>query len=145
MSPSKRLEPIRRFAENNQRTAARELGKSQRELNLQQQKLEELRNYHRQYMAQYEAAGRQGLNSAQLQEYQAFLAKLTTAIKQQEAVVEASRSDRVRKQAVWQQKYSRTNALDKAVDRFKKREHKEREAREQKDSDERGQRNRQDS
>lgn len=140
MAPSKRFRPVLRIAESRERTAAHELGSSQRHMQEQEAKLEELRCYHQEYLERFDVAARSGITAAQLREYQAFISKLEHAVREQEAAVHASGTDCTARQAVWQQKRVRSKVLDKVVRRFETEERRAQENREQKESDDRNQR-----
>ncbi|MFC1602454.1 flagellar export protein FliJ [Pseudomonadota bacterium] len=142
MSPSKRFKPVLRVAESHERKAASQFGDSQRYVQEQEAKLNELRQYHDEYLEQFNAVSRTGISAAQLREYQAFLAKLDLAIKEQEAVVQASDKNRSVKKEAWQQKHMRSKVLDKVVQRHQEEEKRILEKREQKEADEKSQRRR---
>jgi flagellar FliJ protein len=137
MVPSQRFKPVLRIAESRERKAAHQLGDSQRNVQEQEAKLEELRRYHKEYLERFDSAARVGISAAQLREYQAFLAKLEMAIKEQESVVQQSQHVCTTHREEWQQKYIRTQALDKVVQRCKTEERNTQEKREQKEIDER--------
>ncbi len=138
--PSKRLKPVQRVAASRERTAAMELGDSRRRMREHEERLEELRGYHREYLERFHTSAKSGMSATQLQEYRAFLTKLERAIHEQESVVERSRSECSVRQENWQQKHVRTQALGKVVERYEREEQKQQDVREQKESDERNQR-----
>ncbi|MCW8848070.1 MAG: flagellar export protein FliJ [Sedimenticola sp.] len=140
MVPSKRFQPVKRVAESRESDAARELGHSQKRMRDQEAKLEDLKRYHQEYLERFETTARQGMSASQMQEYRVFLEKLDTAIREQEKVVLASKSECVTRKEQWQQKRVRTQALGKVMDRFKSAELKVQEKREQDEADERSQR-----
>lgn len=140
MSPSKRLKPVQQVADSREKAAAKQFGDSQRSLNGHKGKLDELRQYHHEYMERFQKAMQNGISSAQLQEYRAFIAKLNEAIRQQEQVVASSQQDRSSKQNNWQKKHTRVMALGKVVERYKKEEAKTADKKEQSEADERSQR-----
>ncbi len=142
MVPSKRLEPVKRVAESREKDAARALGDSQRRMRDQEAKLEDLRRYHREYLGRFQSAAEQGMTASQMQEYRAFLEKLDLAIREQEKVVRASKTDCDSKKEHWQQKHVRTKALGKVMDRFRTAEKREVEKKEQNETDDRNQRGR---
>ncbi len=139
MVRSKRLRPVQRVAVSNEQTAARELGDCRRSVHKQEQRLEELCGYHDEYLQRFNSAARSGMSSTQLQEYRAFLSKLELAIKEQELIVLAKRSECSGQKEVWQQKRVRTQALGKVVNRYQQEERKDADVREQKESDDHGQ------
>ena len=140
MSPSKRFKPVLRVAESHERNAAHQFGDSQRHTQEQEAKLDELRHYHDEYLERFNTVSRNGINAAQLREYQAFLAKLDLAIKEQEAVVQASSENQSIKKEAWQQKHVRSKVLDKVMQRYKTEEKHVAEKREQKEADDKNQR-----
>ncbi len=142
MSSSKRLRPVQRIASHSERQAARAFGASQRVLSGEEAKLEELRSYHREYLQRFESEARNGMSATQLQSYRAFLVKLEAAIHQQEEVVAVSNERHRQQRREWQQRYSRSQALDKVVAHSQEKERLEQERREQSESDDRSQRRR---
>jgi len=122
MAPSDRLKPVRRVAESRERDAAKAYGDARRALRDQQTKLEQLRRFHQEYQGRFDAACRGGLSVGELQEYLAFLARLQQAVAQQEAVVETSRQAHTEKRQQWQARHLRTQAVGKAIERFRKEE-----------------------
>ena len=140
MSPSKRLSPVQRIAQSRERKAARHMGESHKNLLAEEARLLQLKQYHEEYLARFEAAARQGLSSAQLQEYRAFLDKLDQAIGQQERVVEARKLDHSSRQDNWRETHVRSQALDKVVRRYRQQERQTADHQEQKESDDRSQR-----
>jgi flagellar FliJ protein len=139
MVPSKRLKPVQRVAETRERTAAKELGDSRRHMRAQEERLDELHRYHREYLERFHVSAQSGMTATQLQEYRAFLTKLERAIREQESVVAESRNQCSQHQENWQQKHVRTQALGKVMERYQREERKQEDVREQKESDERSQ------
>jgi flagellar FliJ protein len=137
MAPSDRLKPVRRIAENRERDAAKRLGDAQRILQDQESKLEQLRLFQKEYQQRFEEAARNGMSAAKLRDYQMFMAKLQQAVVQQESVVEASRHHRGLQKARWQEKFTRTQAIGKVIERHRQEELKDQERKDQKETDER--------
>ena len=140
MSPSKRLSPVQRVAQSREQKAARHMGESHKNLLAEETKLEQLKQYHAEYLSHFETAARKGLSSAQLQEYRAFLDKLDQAIGEQERVVAARKLDHSNKKDDWRETHTRTQALDKVVRRYQQQERQSADRQEQKESDDRSQR-----
>ena len=84
MKSSRRLGPIAKLAKQRERTAASHLGDSLRQADLQQKQLDDLIHYRDEYVAGFKAAGKAGLSSVQLRDYQLFLSRLESAIQQQQ-------------------------------------------------------------
>lgn len=140
--PSKRFEPIQRVATDRERKAASALGKSLKTRQEAEHRLGELRAYHAEYLERYRSATLNGLSAAQLRDYQVFIDKLEQAIVQQEQItVEAqSLSDTSKNQ--WRDKYTRTQVMNKVVQKLQTGERQASDKREQSDQDERNQRRR---
>jgi flagellar FliJ protein len=140
MSPSKRLKPVQKLARNREQDAARTMGRSHQTLQQEEAKLLQLKLYHQEYLERFDEAAKQGISANRLQEYRAFLARLDLAIREQENVVEHSKIDHSSKKLNWRKKHTRTEALNKVVNRHETNEKRAEDRREQKESDERSQR-----
>jgi flagellar FliJ protein len=140
VSPSKRFKPVQRVAESREKRAAQEFGDSQRRQHAQEARLQELKNYHKEYLERFQSAAKNGISAPQLMEYRAFLSKLETAIREQEKVVMASQHECSRSKAQWQEKHMRTQVLGKVVERAENAEKRTQQGREQKEQDEFSQR-----
>jgi flagellar protein FliJ len=136
MSPSKRLKPVQQVAESRERNAARTMGQARKHLAQEEAKLLQLRQYHQEYLDRFKLASSQGISVTQLQEYRAFLAKLDDAIRQQEKIVATSETNHSNQKDNWKQKHTRTQALGKVVERYRKEERKDEDLKEQKANDE---------
>jgi flagellar protein FliJ len=140
MSPSKRLKPVQQVAHSRETAAARTMGRSHKTLQQEEAKLNQLKQYHEEYLQRFESAAQKGISANHLQEYRAFLGKLDTAIKDQEKVVANSKVDHSSNKDTWRQKHTRTQALNKVAERHLPNEKKAADQKEQKESDERSQR-----
>ena len=143
MTSSKRFQPVRRVAQSREHTAARELGDSQRRMQQQEARLEELKRYHNEYLERFRDAAQVGISAPQRPDYQAFLNKLSQAIREQEKIVRFSHQECSNKKETWQQKRVRSQALGKVMERFQTAERRAEDTREQKEQDERNQRGKQ--
>jgi flagellar FliJ protein len=134
------MQPVQRLAQNRKEQAVRRLGESQQHLQLQQNKLEELRAYRDQYARDFEASGGDGLGAMRVQDYRIFLGRLSEAVHQQEAVIAqcCARHEQTRQQ--WMESRGQSHAFDKLVDRYRVQENKQLERKEQKEQDDRAQR-----
>ncbi len=140
MSSSDRFKPVLKVAENREASAAKKLGQSQQTQKAEEDKLDNLRQYHLDYMQRFKQAASAGMNAGQLREYQAFLNKLDQAINEQEKIVHNSQKNAVQMKKQWAQTHVRTKSMDKAMSRMKDSERKQQDARDQKVSDEIAQR-----
>jgi flagellar FliJ protein len=140
MNASDRFKPVLKVAENREAAAARQFGRSQQQQKAEEDKLENLRQYHIDYMQRFREAASLGMRAAQLREYQAFMSKLEKAISEQEEVVKRSQSTTVRMKQQWTATHVKTQSMDKAMNRMVKQEQKQQDAQDQKMSDELAQR-----
>lgn len=140
MTRSKRMKPVVKVAEGREQAAARVMGEAQRRLSEQEQKLEELISYRAQYTEQFQISGGAGLGAARLQDYRVFLSRLNQAIEQQHQRIEHCQQDCERQRSHWMATRTRSQALDKVVERYQREERRADDRREQRDSDEHGQR-----
>jgi flagellar FliJ protein len=124
-------------AASKERKAARSMGQAKQNLAQQEAKLLQLKLYHQEYLERFQQASSQGISVTQLQEYRAFLAKLDSAIQEQEKIVADSATRHSSQRDNWKQKRTRTQALGKVVERYRKEERKTEDRNEQKENDER--------
>jgi flagellar protein FliJ len=141
MVQSKRLRPVQRVAVSREQSAARELGDSRRYVHRQEERLNELRVYHAEYLERFHVTAKVGMSALQLQEYRAFLAKLERAIREQQDIIAKGINVQEFKKDTWQQKHVRTQVIGNVIDRYKKSERKATDKREQNEADDRSQRN----
>jgi flagellar FliJ protein len=134
------MTPVVKVAESREQAAARILGEAQQRLAAQQRKFDELITYRDQYSSEFQQRSGQGMGVARLQDYRLFLARLNEAIQQQQRVVALCQQDCERQRRHWMSTRTRTQALGKVVDRYRREELQAGERREQLDSDERAQR-----
>ena len=138
--PSDRFKPIHKIASQKERKAAADLGESIKQRDEAEQRLNELRSYLEEYLERFAKATRNGLARNQIMEYQVFIAKLETAITQQEEVVTQVQQDFDSSKARWRGRYTKTKAMENAIERMQEAEQKDHDRKEQADSDDRAQR-----
>ena len=137
MKDSRRLRPVARFARQQERDAARLLGDQLRLVEQQQKQLDNLLQYRDQYVAGFQAAGKEGLTVVQLRDYQLFLSRLDSAILEQQQRLAESRRRCERSRVEWQHRHGRSKAIDKVVDNRKQAESREQDRQEQREQDDR--------
>jgi flagellar protein FliJ len=142
MSRAKRLAPVQSVVEAAERKLAQGLAGLQRRLADAETKLLELERYRGEYEQGFTQRAGGGIGVALLRDYQAFLGRLTEAIRQQQSVVQRTRSERDAEQARWQQAARRVKAVDHVVEQWQAEDRRLVDQREQRDTDERGQRSR---
>ena len=140
MTRSDRLKPMVKIASSHEKEAARLLGEHQRLLDQYETRLGELLSYRKEYRQQFQQAGKEGIMASKMHDYQSFLQRLDIVITQQRQIIEQAILGYEQQKKNWQARRSRTQALDKTVERFKKLEQRENDRKEQKELDEHAQR-----
>lgn len=140
MNKSQRLKPVTEIANANERDAARHMGQQQNVLQQHKDKLDELINYRSEYVEKMVTAGSAGIGAGQMQDYTRFIRRLDEAIIFQRGQIELANRQLEVKQREWQATHTRSEALNKVVDRYRTAEIREQDKREQNENDERAQR-----
>jgi len=81
-------------------------------------------SYRFEYIEQFQSRAKSGIQSGQLQQYQQFISQLDVAIEHQKLTVARSGEVLNEKQNHWRDRHSHKRALNKAVNRFRKKENK---------------------
>lgn len=140
MSRAKRIEPVQDIAEDKEKKLAVSLVGFERRATETQTKLKELESYRLEYQQQYAARAKRGMSVTDLRDYQAFLARLNDAVKQQQALVQRAEAERDAERLRWQEAARKAKALDHVIGKWKTEERRVEDKREQRDTDERAQR-----
>jgi flagellar FliJ protein len=140
MSRAKRLEPVQDLVSDAERRLAQSLATHERRVVEAETKLQDLQRYKSEYERQFTARAGSGMGVADLRDYQAFLARLGEAIRQQQSVVVRTRNERDAERLRWQEAARRAKALDHVVERWQLEERRALDRREQRETDERAQR-----
>lgn len=140
MTRSERMAPVQRLFGEAEKTRARELGDAQRRLADSEARLEELRNYRGEYLNAYRKRVEDGTSVRALRDFQAFLARLDEALRQQEQIVATAREQTAGSRRNWQGAARQVKAVDSVLNRWQVAEVRAGERRDQKDTDERAQR-----
>ena len=122
MNASRRLKPIKKLADNKEKTAAKKLGKSVALRKQHLDKLNQLEYYRKEYLNTMTLKTQQGMSGDKLHQYHLFLTKLDTAIEQQKLVLQQSETALSKSRTDWQSDNSRANAIDKAIKTMKSKE-----------------------
>ncbi len=133
----KRLDPIRRLAQNREDDAARRFAESQATLARHEAQLQEMERYMNEY-----GGGRPGtsLMPSLLANREAFLRQLAEALRWQAGAVQEARSKLDQARDLWLNKHRDTDVLEALIDRSDKSEQQLRERRLQRELDEFAQR-----
>lgn len=140
MSRAKRIEPVQELIEDAERRLAMSVAGFEKRVKEAEAKLQELQHYRLEYQQQFSQRAGRGMGATDLRDYQAFLARLDEAIRQQHGVVQRVQAERDAERQNWQKAAIKAKALDHVVDKWRAEERSLQEKREQRDSDERGQR-----
>ena len=125
--------------ETDERRKAQTLANSERAVNEGEAKLAELDGYREAYLRDFAARAVGGISAARARDYQAFLARLDEALREQTEVVARARAQRADLLAKWRGAARRTAAVDRALQRGLTEERHRLERREQGEADERAQ------
>lgn len=140
MKRAKRLEPVQHIVDEAQKRLAMSVAAFEKRLLDGEKKLEELVRYKAEYEQGFQQRAAGGIGVMEMRDYQAFLARLAEAIKQQQALVNRARAEHEAERVKWQEALKRSKALGHVVERWQAEERHVTERREQRESDERAQR-----
>jgi flagellar FliJ protein len=140
MTRAKRLEPVQHIVDEAQKRLATSVAAYEKRVVDGETKLGELERYKAEYEQAFQQRAGRGIGATDLRDYQAFLARLAEAIKQQQALVTRARAEHEAERLKWQDALKRSKALGHVVERWHAEERHVTERREQRESDERAQR-----
>jgi flagellar FliJ protein len=140
MTRAKRLEPVQHIVDEAQKRLALSVAAFEKRVLDGEAKLAELERYKAEYEQGFSQRAGRGIGVTELRDYQAFLAKLAEAIKQQQALVNRARAEHQAERLKWQDALKRSKALGHVVERWHAEERHVSDRREQRESDERAQR-----
>jgi flagellar FliJ protein len=140
MKRAQRLEMVQQVVDDQERRRAEALAGSEGRLSESETKLAELQSYHAGYVRDFALRAESGMDGALARDYQAFLARLDEALKQQRQVVVRARAQRDGELQIWQGAAQRAEVVGQMVKRFLTEELRVLDRREQHESDERAQR-----
>ncbi|MFC4308539.1 flagellar export protein FliJ [Steroidobacter flavus] len=140
MTRAKRLEPVQHIVDEAQKRLAMSVAAFEKRVLDGEQKLDELVRYKAEYEQGFQQRAATGIGVMEMRDYQAFLARLAEAIKQQQALVTRARAEHEGERVKWQEALRRSKALGHVVERWQAEERHVTERREQRESDERAQR-----
>lgn len=140
MTRAKRMKPVQNLFDDSERQLALGLATIERKVAEAEAKLQELERYRSDYDKQFAQRAGRGIGATSLRDYQAFLARLSEAIRQQQAVVKRAQSERDAERQRWQEAAKRAKALGHVVEQWQTEERRASDRREQRESDERAQR-----
>jgi len=137
MKRAQRLEMVQNVVEDQERRRAEALALSERRVTESEAKLAELQSYLDSYVRGFAIRAESGIDGAMARDYQAFLARLEEALRQQTQIVTRTRAQRDGEMHNWQGAAQRAEAVGQMVKRFQSEEARTVDRREQAESDER--------
>jgi flagellar FliJ protein len=135
MTRSKRMEPIKQLAGDREREAATQVDLARRALDDQERQLLQLRQYRAEYAERVASGG--AADVARLQNYHAFLGRLSGAIAQQERTVAEALAALERATDVWRERRIEAASIGRAAAKIATGERRVEERRAQRETDER--------
>jgi flagellar FliJ protein len=124
---------------SDEKRKAQTLAHSERTVQESEAKLKELDGYREAYLRDFANRAGGGMSAVRARDYQAFLARLDEALREQNEVVSRAREQRTDLLAKWRGAARRSATVDRAIKRNLTEEQRRLERREQHESDERAQ------
>ncbi|MGH8177618.1 MAG: flagellar export protein FliJ [Steroidobacter sp.] len=140
MTRTKRIAPVQSLFDDNERRLAQSLVAFERRATESEAKLNELERYRSEYEKQFTQRAGRGIGATDLRDYQAFLARLNEAIRQQQTLVQRAQAERDAELQRWQDAARRAKALGLVVEGWRVEERRANDRRDQHETDERAQR-----
>ena len=137
MKRAQRLEMVQNVVDDQERRRAEALALSEHRVTESETKLAELQSYLDSYVRGFAIRAESGIDGAMARDYQAFLARLEEALRQQAQMVTRARAQRDGEMQNWQGAAQRAEAVGQMVKRFQNEEARAVDRREQVESDER--------
>jgi len=119
MTRTKKLEPVVKHVDQHEQAALQAVAFSQQQLKMQQDRLQQLKDYKKEYSDQKSGSSPVAFTAVQFQEFNRFITQLDETIKQQQQIIEMASREVEVKQKAWKVKRSRSEAMHKVVDRIK--------------------------
>lgn len=136
MLRSKRLQVVLSLEERREQAALERLGQARERLQQQRTQLENLRRYQGEYQARMRQQRQGPVSVGHLQSWQAFIAQLDTAIRQQQQLLDAAEREFETRRQEWLQARERRRGMEAYIERCRRQEQTEQDARDQKLADE---------
>lgn len=134
MTRSKRMEPVRDLALEREREAGAQVALARRALEDAERQLTQLRDYRVEYLGRVSEGAADGVR---LQNYHAFLGRLSSAIEQQDKQVALALASLERATDAWRERRIEAASIGRAVEKLATGERKVADQRAQREADER--------
>jgi flagellar protein FliJ len=135
-----RLELVGKLIHDKEQACALRLAAAQTRLSDGERRVQELQRYLREYQQLFEQRARGGMGVAGVREYQAFITRLSEAVRQQEGVVQQLRAECERARAHWRHAAARKRGIGKVLSNARSEARALEERQVQKEIDDRAQR-----
>lgn len=140
MKRTQRLEMVGKLMHDKEQECALQLAAAQSRLAESERRAIELKRYQKEYQQLFEQRARSGIGVAGVRDYQAFIARIGEAVRQQEALTQQLRAECERVRAQWSQAAARKSGIGKVLDKARVETQRLEERQVQKELDERAQR-----
>jgi flagellar FliJ protein len=137
MTRSRRLQPVVRAVEHDERECATRLAAAERRALDAGKRREELEAYQADYASGLAERVAAGMSATDLRDYRAFLARLGEAVRAQGRLVSQANAEVEKARETWRLAAQRAKSIDHVVVRWKAEERAQTERREQIETDER--------
>lgn len=137
MTKSERLQPVAKIALQREQRAARLLAEAQRQMLDRGRRLDELRGYRQEYQTQFSGIDKDPRTAYRIADFRAFLHRLDQLIMEHERLYQECKSEYENKKKAWMALHGKTQALDKAINNFRRDEQGLVDRREQREADDR--------
>lgn len=114
---SRRFASIKRLAEWKEKEAASRFGRERRERDGALKRLQDLRQYRKEYLHRYTQSLQTDGSATRMRDYQAFIDKLDTAVTEQERLVRHHEERCELAKRAWSDEYTNTRTLDTVIER----------------------------
>lgn len=134
-SRAKRMQVVLQLAQRQEDAAAQTLSQAREQFEVEQQQMQQLRDYAAQYHQEY-AGQRQAVQAQQLINYSGFVTRLGELCREQEAKLRRLQLGLNQLQAQWRTAYQKRKAVAELIERLLQEEAQQQDRRQQKAMDE---------
>lgn len=115
---AKRLSPLIRIAEQSVQEALAYMGNIQKRMEDEKERRENLQLYQKEYQASFNHTGKQGLSGAQIQQFEAFMKQIDTALLNQQSQIQKIQSQLEHAREIYIQLNTRLESYKKLKNRL---------------------------
>jgi flagellar FliJ protein len=140
MKRANRLEIVRKVISDKEQECAVRLTGAQSRLAEAERRGIELRRYLKEYQQSFEQRAKRGIGVSGMRDFQAFIARIGEAVRQQDGLIQQARDEAERARAQWRHAATRKSGIGKVVAKARHEASQLEERQQQKEFDERAQR-----